>query len=150
MHSHHPIVLRLALAAAALALLCGAVGLAALLLRQPAPRNSSELVAQELGRRGVRHEQVVLGAMWPDQTNLQYGSYAGPVTMGVTVQLADGRATRGWLECRELGRGCTLTLRGLGIDDAPLPDLAAPAPPAWLAWLREQAPWLPWQLAQRL
>jgi hypothetical protein len=144
MHERHPLVLRLAIGVALLAVVCAAAGVAVVALRQPPPRTHVEQVAYELGRRGVRHGPVVLGEMWPDRTNLQYGSYVGPISMSVAVTLSDGGKSVGWIECRTLGRECTLTLRALGVQDAALPDLAAGREPAWRSWLDAAAERVRW------
>jgi hypothetical protein len=140
MHDRHPLAIRLALAAGLLLVLCVG-GSAAVLIFNPRPHTHAEQVAYELGWRGVRHGPISFGEMWPDQTNLQYGSYAGPVTMSVTVVLSDGSMTNGWVECRSIGNDCTLTLRRLDIRDAALPDLVADEQPAWLRWVTEQVEW---------
>jgi hypothetical protein len=136
------LAIRLALAVGALALLCVGAGVAALLLIPPVPRSHAEQVTYELGRRGVRYREVGLGEMWPDRTNLQYGTLAGPVSMTVMVRLESGASAGGWVECREPLRGCTLTLKTLGIDDAPLPDMVARRLPPWLRWIGARLPLL--------
>jgi hypothetical protein len=140
MDDQHRRIVRLAALAGALALLCAAAGVAALLLRPPPPRTQQEQIARALAERRVEVRAVELGEQWPDRINRQYGIYAGPITMAVTVHLADGGRAAGWLECRELERDCALTLRRFAMDDVPLPNLAAPDEPAWLEWVRERLP----------
>ncbi|HWQ14423.1 MAG TPA: hypothetical protein VNL77_16605 [Roseiflexaceae bacterium] len=140
MDDERPHLWRSAALLGGLATLCLAAGLAALALRSPPPRTYRELVAYGLEQRGVAYARIEMGEMWPDRTNLQYQIYARPVSIAVRVRLEDGSLASGWLQCQELERGCTLSIKQLGIEDAPLPDLAAPEPPPWLRWLREHMP----------
>lgn len=137
------LTMRVSLAALlGVALLCAALGAFAWASRPPVLRSHDDLVAYALRERGVAYERIALGEVWPDRTNLQYGSYVGPVTRAVAVRLAGGGGVSGWLECRSLDEACKLTIAELQIDDAPLPEMGAPDPPEWLRWLSERLPWL--------
>ena len=135
-----PVAWRGALILGALTLVCVAAGVAALALRPPPLRTYQDLVAYALDRRGVAYGAIAIGEMWPDRTNRQYGSYAGPVSMAVAVRLPGGAQASGWLQCRTAGRGCVLSLASIGIDREKLPDMGAGEPPEWLQWLLERAP----------
>lgn len=132
-----PAAVRLGAALGALALLCVAAGAVAWALRPPTLRTHQDLVAYALREQGVAYREIALGEVWPDRTNRQYGSYAGPISRTIKVRLADGSSVAGWLECRDLEGGCTLSLRDLGMRDRRLPDMGAPKTPAWLRWLVE-------------
>jgi hypothetical protein len=136
-HERHPLVIHLALAGALLLVLCAGMAMTVLALN-PRPRTYAELVTYELRRRGVDATDVTLGEMWPDQTNLQYGSYAGPISIAVGVQLPSGIRESGWIECRTINSDCTLSLPALDVVDVPLPELAAAARPAWLRWIERR------------
>lgn len=142
MEDRRPLLIRLAVALGALALLCAALGAFAWASRPPALRSHADLVAYGLRERGIPFGRITLGEAWPDRTNRQYGSYAGPVSRTVNVLLPDGGSASGWLVCHDAERDCELSLAELGIDDAPLPDMGAPEPPEWLRWLADRAPWL--------
>jgi hypothetical protein len=134
------LALRIGVALGALTLLCIVASALVLATRPPPLRTHRDLVAYGLSRQGVVYREIALGEMWPDNTNRQYGSYAGPISMAIRVQLGVGGEATGWIECAELERSCELSLKSLGIDDMPLPDMADTRLPEWLRWLEEYAP----------
>jgi hypothetical protein len=125
----------MALVAGFLATLCMVAGAFALALRPPLLDDHHDLIVYALERRGIGYQQIILGEMWPDQVNRQYGAQAGPISIPVQVVLTNGTATPGWLTCAAFERNCRLTITALGLQSVQLPAMQSAAQPAWLAWL---------------
>jgi hypothetical protein len=114
-------------------LLCLGAGLAAVVLRPRTFASHHDVIAYELGRRGIAFETISASLPWPDGVNYYaYGPSVYPYSLNVDIGLVSGRHIGGSLECRNDRRDCRLTLIDAGIVRQPVPDLTPSRQPDWM------------------
>jgi hypothetical protein len=124
---------RLALVVALPLLLCLGAALLGVALRPRTFASHRDVIAYELGRRGIAFETISASLPWPDGVNYYaYGPSVYPYSLNVDIGLVSGRHMGGSLECRNDRRDCRLTLIDAGIVRQPVPDLTSSRQPDWM------------------
>ena len=131
---HNPHITRTFMIALALiATLCIGLGSMAWWLRPPSFSTRKQAIIYILEQRGYQVEELYIDRRWPDSVNSQvYGA-------SLDIQIHGQSRLSGRVECRNMQDTCHISIRTLGLNRVPIPDLSTAQEPELLQWVRQQA-----------